>query len=183
MSGPEGSLVMLRRLSREHVEATHALRLRNRAFFAPYEPAAADGDFTLEAVRGQVDRAIDEDRAGVSFSFGIFDRSDGALCGRIRLSNVFRAVWQNANIGYYIDQERNGRGFATEAVRLVCGFAFTNAGLHRVQAGVMTDNARSIRVLDKAGLRCEGLALRYLLINNEWRDHFIYAMTAEEWSG
>lgn len=182
MTTVEGSLIVLRPLGRRDVDAMFDLRVRNRAFFAPYEPAATDNDFTRDAVRGQIERGNDEDRSGASYSFGIFDRSDGALAGRVRLSNVFRGVWQNANLGYYVDQARNGRGLATEAVRLACGFAFTRAELHRVQAGVMTDNLRSIRVLEKAGLRREGLALRYLLINGAWRDHVLYAMTAEEWT-
>lgn len=181
MTTLHGDVALLRPLERRDADQMFDLRVRNRRFFAPFEPVATDADFTRPAVLAAIERGIDEDRSGVSYSFGIFDRADGQLAGRIRLTNVFRGVWQNANIGYYVDRQRNGRGLATEAVRLVCGFAFTQADLHRVQAGVMTDNVRSIRVLEKAGLRREGLALRYLLIDGAWRDHFIYAMTAEEY--
>jgi ribosomal-protein-alanine N-acetyltransferase len=44
----------------------------------------------------------------------------------------------------------------------------------------MPRNVRSIRVLEKAGFRDEGLAERYLLINGVWEDHRMYAITAEE---
>jgi ribosomal-protein-alanine N-acetyltransferase len=50
-----------------------------------------------------------------------------------------------------------------------------------VQAGVMPRNAGSLRVLEKVGFRREGLALRYLQINDVWEDHVILAVTAEEW--
>jgi len=55
------------------------------------------------------------------------------------------------------------------------------AGLHRVQAGVMPRNVRSIRVIEKLGMRFEGLAERYLLINGVWEDHQLYAVTVDEW--
>lgn len=176
----EGETVVLRPLSVSDTDDFLALRVRNRAFFEPYEPLTVDADFTRAAARRAIETAVDEDRAGVSYSFGIYDRTDGALVGRIRLSNVFRGVWKNANVGYYVDEQRGGRGIATEALRLTCRFAFTEGDLHRVQAGVMTDNERSIRVLEKAGFRREGLALRYLMINGAWRDHYLYAITAEE---
>ncbi|HEX9696674.1 MAG TPA: GNAT family protein [Actinomycetota bacterium] len=176
----DGDLVYLRQLTVADTDEFLALRTRNRAFFEPYEPLATDQDFTRAAVRRQLETAMDEDRSGVSYSFGIFERDGDAMAGRIRLSNIFRGVWQNANVGYYVDGERGDRGYGTEALRLVCRFAFTKADLHRVQAGVMTDNERSIRVLEKAGFRREGLALRYLRINGEWRDHYLYAITADE---
>jgi ribosomal-protein-alanine N-acetyltransferase len=37
-----------------------------------------------------------------------------------------------------------------------------------------------MRVLEKAGFRREGLALRYLQIDGRWQDHYLFAMTAEE---
>lgn len=176
----DGERVYLRSLAPGDAEALHALRLRNRTFFEPYEPEQSDADFTLEAVRRSIVRALDEERAGTSYTFGIFDAAGETPAGRLRLTNVFRGPWQNANLGYYVDRACNGRGFATEAVRLGCRFAFEHAGLHRVQAAVMLDNARSIRVLEKAGFRREGVALRYLNLAGAWRDHTIYAVTVEE---
>ena len=45
----------------------------------------------------------------------------------------------------------------------------------------MPINRASIRVLEKAGFREEGLALRYLQINGVWEDHKLFALTAEGW--
>jgi ribosomal-protein-alanine N-acetyltransferase len=49
-----------------------------------------------------------------------------------------------------------------------------------VQAAVMPHNERSARVLRKNGLRLEGHAPRYLRLAGGWRDHDLYAITAEE---
>jgi ribosomal-protein-alanine N-acetyltransferase len=94
---------------------------------------------------------------------------------------VVRGAWQNANIGYFLDEARGGLGYATWAVREALAFAFGWANLHRVQAAIMPRNVRSIRVAEKTGFHKEGLAQRYLRINSVWEDHRIYAITSEEW--
>lgn len=158
------------------------LRLRDRDFFEPFEPERTDADFTFETVRARIVQDITDRRAGLTHGFGIFRSEDGLLVGQLRLTSIFRGPWQNANLGYFVSEEHNGRGYATAAVRQAARFSFEEIGLHRVQAGVMTDNARSIRVLEKAGFRQEGIALRYLRINGAWRDHYIYAITVEDWA-
>lgn len=176
-----GARVSLRTLTIDDAAEMLDLRRRNRTFFTPYEPMTTDSDFTPKAIRQSLQQAIDEERDDRAYSFGICEIDGGALVGRIRLTNVFRGPWQNANLGYYVDEAVNGRGYATEAVRLATSFGFDVAKLHRVQAGVMSDNHRSIRVLEKAGFRREGVALAYLNIHGSWRDHAIFAVTTEEW--
>ena len=92
-----------------------------------------------------------------------------------------RGAFQNANVGYYVGEEFNGQGFATEALKQVVRFAFEEARLHRIEAGIMDHNERSKRVVEKAGFRREGTALHYLQIEGRWRDHNIYAITREDW--
>src|SRR5437762_5084484 len=147
------------------------LLLRNREFLEPYEPVRPDGYWTLDGQREQLEQAAREAEAGTGFAFGIYDGADGALVGRVALANIVRKAWQNATLGYWMDGERNGRGLATAASRLALRYAFEDVGLHRVQAGVMPRNARSVRVIEKLGMRFEGLAARYLLINGVWEDH------------
>jgi len=153
---------------------------RNREFLQPYEPARPDAYWTLDGQREQLELAAREAEAGTGFAFGIYE-AGGSLVGRVALANVVRKAWQNATLGYWVDGDRNGRGLATTASRLALRFAFEDAGLHRVQAGVMPRNTRSIRVIEKLGMRFEGLTERYLLINGVWEDHRMYAITREEW--
>ena len=104
------------------------------------------------------------------------------LVGRIQLSGISRGPFENAYLGYFVSERHNGRGYATEAVRQAVDAAFGELGLHRVQAAVIPRNVASIRVLEKAGFREEGFALRYLQIAGVWEDHKLYAVTAEEWA-
>lgn len=117
------------------------------------------------------------------YAFGVFLKESDELIGRVALSNVSRGAWQNATLGYYIDEAHNGHGYATEAVRLALQFAFGPAGLHRVQAAVLPRNVASRRVLEKAGFSREGRSTKYLQINGVWEDHETFAITLEDWRG
>ncbi len=175
-----GDRVYLRRLRATDAEPVLDLRIRNRDFFRPWEPVPAPDHFTLEAQLQEIAgaaRDADDDR---SYAFAICRVDDNRLVGRITLSNVVRAAWQNATLGYYVDQRENGRGYASEAVRLAIRFAFEVAGLHRVQAGVVPGNHASVRVLEKAGFRREGYSKRYLKLDGAWRDHEMFALTTED---
>ena len=154
------------------------LLVRNREFLARYDPVRPENDFTLEGQRAAMADLTAGRAAGTTYAFGI--RATGALVGRVTLSQVFRKAFQNCYLGYFVGEEHNGRGYATTAVGLAVRFAFEDLGLHRVQANVMTTNPRSARVLEKAGFRKEGRALRYLQIAGRWEDHDLYALTVED---
>lgn len=154
--------------------------LRNRAFLEPFEPVRAAPELTL-AGQEAVLRAVEEARAAdTTYAFGIRTAPTGELIGRVTLSQVFRRSFQSCYLGYWVAEEHNGRGHATRAVELAVRYAFDDLGLHRVQANVMTKNPRSARVLEKAGFRKEGVALRYLQIAGRWEDHDMFAVTVEE---
>jgi [ribosomal protein S5]-alanine N-acetyltransferase len=178
----DGTVASIRALGPGDAEEYAELLRRNKEFLQPYEPVRSAEHWTRAGQTSQLEAAAAEWEIGAGYAFGIIDSTDGALVGRVALANVVRKAWQNATLGYWIDAGRNGRGLATEAARLAIAFAFTEVSLHRVQAGVMPRNARSIRVIEKIGLRYEGLALRYLFINGVWEDHRMYAITADEWS-
>lgn len=156
------------------------VRVRNRAFLEPWEPLRDELFYTLPGQEVSVGAAVREREEGRAYPFVVV--AGRRIVGAVNLNGIVHGVFRNAYLGYWIDEACGGRGFATEAVRLAVGFAFGEGGLHRVQAGVMPRNAASIRVLEKAGFREEGLALRYLRIAGAWEDHRIYAVTKEEWS-
>jgi [ribosomal protein S5]-alanine N-acetyltransferase len=147
-----------------------ALRLANREFLAPFEPARRDGFFTLEA-----QAEIARNRDGLAFA--ILD--DGELAGTISLSNVVYGPFRNASLGYWVDAKRNGRGLATRAVAALVEHAFGPLGLHRLQAGTLVDNVPSQRVLEKNRFELVGLARNYLHIGGAWRDHLLFQRTAD----
>jgi len=174
--------IFLRLLQPEDAAQLLELRLRNHAFFQLFEPIRPASHLTLEGQQEQIAQSIRDFASQTAFAFGVFLQDDGRMIGRVALANVVRGAWQNATLGYFLDQSQNDRGYTTQAVGLALQFAFTEAQLHRVQAGVMPRNRASIRVLEKNGFRYEGLSPRYLQINGTWEDHNLYAITVEEWT-
>jgi [ribosomal protein S5]-alanine N-acetyltransferase len=176
----EGDIVALRAPTRSDARELLTLRVRNERFFAPFEPAREADFLTLDAQERVLAGDLEAWRTGQAYAFVIVERRSERMLGWVRLSNVARGVWQNATLGYAVDESVNGRGVATEAVGLVVRFAFEHAGLHRVQAAVMPRNVASARVLAKNGFRAEGRSLRYLCLAGAWEDHDIYAITRED---
>ena len=171
--------VRIRPLVPADADELTALRARNRAFLAPWEPRRDEDWDRPEAERERLERAVQERASGRSYAFGIA-LADGALVGTVTLTEIVRGPFANAYLGYWVDQGHGGRGYATAAVAQVVDFAFGAAGIHRLQAAVMPRNLGSVRVLERTGFRREGLALDYLEIDGAWEDHLIFALTAAD---
>jgi [ribosomal protein S5]-alanine N-acetyltransferase len=152
-----------------------ALRAESESFLRPWEPAWPSDDLERSAFRGRIRRYNQEISAGTGYPFFICSRIDGAILGGITLGNVRRGVSQNGQIGYWIGSRHKGKGIMSEALGLVCEFAFATCGLHRLEAACIPDNTRSIRILEKAGFAREGFLRSYLKINGVWRDHVLFA--------
>lgn len=108
---------------------------------------------------------------------------DGAFAGQLTIGNVVRAALRSAWVGYWVGSRYAGGGVATAAVATAVDHVFSAAGLHRIEATVRPDNVASLRVLQKLGFRREGFFERYLLVEDAWRDHLCFAITAEETGG
>jgi ribosomal-protein-alanine N-acetyltransferase len=149
-----------------------AIYAANRAFLAPFEPIRAASFFTSAGQRQRLARPVE------GWRFAILD-DDGAIVGAINISDVVRGAFHSANVGYFVSQHVNGRGLATAAVGDVCAFAFSRAGLHRLQAGTLLDNHASQRVLEKNGFERIGIARKYLQIAGAWQDHLLFQRVAD----
>lgn len=64
-----------------------------------------------------------------------------------------------------MDQDHNGKGYMTEAVKLVVNYAFEELKFHSIEAGVMPNNTGSMKVLLKSGFHKEGIAKKNVKIN------------------
>ncbi|HEY4095730.1 MAG TPA: GNAT family protein [Baekduia sp.] len=178
----DGERTAIRPLGLRDVDEFTAAVVANREHTSPWEPVHAEVHYTRAGQAETLRRDIEAWELGTGYAFSVLDREhDDAIIGRIALGNVVHGAWRNATLGYWTAARAGGRGHATAAAILICEFAFRHARLHRVQPAVIPRNLRSIRVVEKAGFRHEGRALRYLNIAGAWEDHEIYAMTLEDW--
>jgi ribosomal-protein-alanine N-acetyltransferase len=177
--------LVLRAPRTEDVAALRLALRRNSVHLKPWSASPAPGEdpASLTSVSRAVLRYRKEWKHGQAFVLLVTPREDERrIIGRVALGGIQRGALLSAHLGYWIDAEHEGKGLMTEAVREATSFAFAALGLHRVQAAVMPRNAGSQRVLEKAGYRREGLAVRYLCIASVWEDHVLYAVTGEEWA-
>ncbi|WP_406945898.1 GNAT family N-acetyltransferase [Halobacillus sp. SY10] len=149
---------------------------KNRSFFEQYSMGRADGFYTVEGQRERMETFKKGAAEDTEYFFGIFHKDTDELIGTVHLFQVLRGSLQSAFIGYFLDKDYNGRGFTTEAVRLLVNHAFVDLHLHRIEAGVMPQNKASIRVLEKAGFHKEGMAKKNVKINGKWEDHQVLAI-------
>jgi ribosomal-protein-alanine N-acetyltransferase len=177
-----GRRVSLRTLTDDDYEPWFEVRNRCRDWLVRWEPrpkgappAAEDrGSFVARCAVRERERQL-----GSGFGFGIFVR--GQFVGEVTLSSIQRGPFQSGFVGYWIDRDLAGQGLVPEAVVMTLEFAFETIALHRVEISIIPRNHSSFRVVEKLGLRMEGVAERFLEIDGTWEDHARFAMTAEEW--
>jgi len=107
----------------------------------------------------------------------------GRVVGQINVSNVVHGVLRSCTVGYWVDAAVAGRGVVPTALAMLIDHCLSTVGLHRVEVDIRPENAASLRVVAKLGLRREGYYERYLDIDGAWRDHLAFAVTVEELNG
>lgn len=152
---------------------------KNKEFLADFEPYKEDSFFTPEGQKQELTERYLQYLNGNTINFGIFQGME--LIGKIRLSNIIPGSFKCATIGYALSHDRQNQGFMSEAVGLICQYAFTEMGLHRLEASTLLDNVRSQHVLLNNGFELLGLNPKYLQINGKWQDHYTYYLLRENW--
>lgn len=175
--------VVLRTLLEDDYRSWYEVRTRCRDWLVPWEPRPRGASLPAEDRASFIARCTIRERErqlGTGFAFGIF--LGHRFCGEVTLSSIQRGPFQNGCIGYWVDRDQAGCGLVPEGVVATLRFAFEDLGLHRVEISIIPRNRSSRRVVEKLGIRMEGISERFLEIDGRWEDHARYAITAEEWS-
>jgi len=177
--------VGLRPLRLRDASAWVEVRTRNEGWLAPWEGRPAAGSVGSWAERhtsgvfvAMVRALRREAKAGRGLPFAV--TFEDRLAGQVTLSGLTRGAFDSAWLGYWVDERVAGRGVAPTAIALAVDHCFDRVGLHRVEANVRPENARSRRVVEKLGFAPEGMHRRYLFIDGAWRDHTSYALLRED---
>jgi len=116
---------------------------------------------------------------GTAADWGIVCKEDGRFIGTIGMAHVSR-VHGYGEVGYVLHPDYWGRGIVTEALGAIIDFAFAH-GLNRVEAVHAVENPASGRVMEKAGMTCEGLLRQRYSIQGQYQDMRMYSILREEW--
>lgn len=145
--------------------------LRNREFLKPFDPVRDEGFFSIEQM--QKDIAADQDALarGTLLRFWIRPKGDEKVIGTVALSNIVYGAFLSCFLGYKLDGAALRMGYMTEAAGQLIRIAFSELGLHRIEANIMPRNLASLGVARKLGFEDEGTSPKYLRINGVWEDH------------
>jgi RimJ/RimL family protein N-acetyltransferase len=168
----------LRPFEREDLDALHGMQSREDVTrYLYWSPRSrAETEQLLERVQAMT--WIDD--ASHTIRLATVLRGTGELIGDVSLRLVSRDHRQG-EIGFVMHPAHHGRGYATEASRVMLRLGFEEFGLHRVVGRCDARNAASARVMERLGMRREAHFRENEFVKGEWCDELVYAMLAAEW--
>ena len=118
-------------------------------------------------------------RRGEKLNVAITLRETGELIGGIGLEVP---DWDNRHgwTGYWLMPQHWHHGYGSEAASAICGLAFVQLKLHRIDAKVFEFNPRSMRLLQKLGFKKEGTTREVLYRGGRWHSEFCFGLLARE---
>ncbi|MDM7832402.1 GNAT family N-acetyltransferase [Cellulomonas edaphi] len=114
------------------------------------------------------------------YDFAVTANGDDAFRGEIVLNEVDEVV-RSANLRLSMGPTYRGRGYGTEGIQLVLGFAFDGIGLHRVELDVLSINARAKSLYENLGFRVEGRKRDAYRDGDGYCDAIIMAILEDEY--
>lgn len=178
---PLGAPVTLRPLTTDDVAAYSAIRRVNAAWFAPWDATSPESSAPIKGFTELVELYDAEARAGRAAPFAV--EFDGRLVGQLNLNSITLGSFRSCAAGYWVARSVAGRWVIPTALALAGDYAFGPRALHRLEVNIRPENAASLAVVRKLGFRDEGMRLRMLHIDGDWRDHRSFALTTEDLAG
>lgn len=105
----------------------------------------------------------------------------GQMIGDCAVHILDDDIPRQAEIGFTLSPEYQGKGFAFEAVTTLLNYIFGDLGLHRVAAICDEENTSCVRLLEQIGMRQEGLMKEASWFKGHWSSEYHYAILRTEW--
>ena len=101
--------------------------------------------------------------------------------GNIKIGRI-DWVHQNALIGRLIGDKKSwGKGYGTEALKLILAYGFNTLNLNRIYSIIMEHNIAAIKSCEKAGMVHEGTSFQYRFMDGEYKDAIHLAITRDRY--
>ncbi|MGB8953884.1 MAG: GNAT family protein [Tumebacillaceae bacterium] len=114
--------------------------------------------------------------------FAICVQGTDELIGDIALNNMYIRANRDANLRIAIFSEENcGKGYGSEAIRLLLDFGFGILNLHRIELEVYTINPRAYRAYEKVGFVQEGIKRKNYYYDHQYYDSIVMSILEDEY--
>ena len=150
---------------------------RNKNFFNYWEPDRVRLFYTKDFQRANLVYEYNETVKLHFLRFWIFEKSNPEhIIGCVCFQNLQKGSLMTCTIGYKLDQDYVGHGYAFEALEKAIDVVFNELSFHRIEALIHPINEPSLRLIGKLGFKFEGIAKSCIRLNNKWTDHLRYAL-------
>ncbi|WP_350301377.1 GNAT family N-acetyltransferase [Peribacillus frigoritolerans] len=130
--------------------------------------------YTIDDALSWIEHHLNNFNANKSYEFAITDKESGELYGAIALSNNHK--FNHGEIAYWIGEKFWGNGYATEAAQAILHFAFEEKQYHKVFARYFNSNPASGRVMQKLGMKKEGVLIDHVRKEDRFEDLVCYGI-------
>jgi len=93
---------------------------------------------------------------GIGYNFEVVPRAEGNIAGMVGIRNV-NANTLSGEIGFWIGESYQGKGYAKSALKLLIAFGLKKLGLNRIYATALARNSKSIALMESLGMEKEGV--------------------------
>ena len=139
-----------------------------------------DTHLSLDESRLFLEFIIDQHRRGEGMVWAVTLRETGKMIGTCGFGTL-KPRDSRAELGFALSRRYWNQGITTEAVAAVLRFVFTEMKLNRLEARCDIDNVASARVLEKSGMKFEGILRQHACIKEQFRDLRLYSILREEY--
>ncbi|WP_019849182.1 GNAT family N-acetyltransferase [Desulfitobacterium sp. PCE1] len=165
--------ISLELVSEKNAHEIYNFEIENRAYFEETIPSRGDEYYKTEIFHKIIKEIIEEQKHGQCYMHIIRNES-GEMVGRVNFFSIRKDETRTAELGYRIGKNENGKGYATEAVRMALEKGFKYYKFRKIEAGTSPDNIGSQRVLEKNGFLMTKRIEKDMDVNGEWVDSLIF---------
>jgi len=127
-----------------------------------------------------IKKSKEEMRRGFSYQFAVLLKDNSELVGVMSLIGV-NLIHKNAELGYWVGKKYWNKGIATEAALKMLEFGFKELNLERISARCFSNNGFSRKVIEKIGMKYEGMFRKEVLKEGKFIDLIYFAILKEDW--
>lgn len=171
--------VQLNNLSEIHYAAWATLRASNPETLKKYEPEWDDNELSADVFIANINPNAIYPTWRYAIEVTVND-DIRMLAGVLTVSLPRGGTEKAIRIAYWIGEPFQDKGIGSRAIEKLISMVKATASYRRIEALVVPDNVRSIRILEKAGFEKEGMLRKVLKINGKWEDHNLYSFLIED---
>ena len=164
----EGKRLNLRIIDREDLSLIQEW-VNDQKFMGEFEPFLQETKVSLE-------KQYDQLKDGQWFFIETKDKAKiGYICHYLVGGHL-------TELGYALVPSERGKGYGTEAVKIIVDYLFLSKSIVRIQVQTDEENKASQRILEKSGFKKEGTIRKSFFLKGEYRDQALYSILRSEWN-